>query len=47
MDDKNSLVSGLLVKQFRFEIMVPKIAKEAPKTSEGLPVSFLVAIQET
>ena len=27
--------------------MVPQISKEAPKTSEGIPVSLLVAIQET
>ena len=41
----NDLVSGLLGEQFRLEIIVPKISKEAPRTSEGLPVSSPVSIQ--
>ena len=39
------LVCGLLGEQFRLEMMVPQRAKEAPKTSEGLPVSFPFPIQ--
>ena len=46
MNDNNVLVIGLLGEKFRLEMMVPKISKEAPKTSEGLPVSLSVAIQE-
>ena len=44
--EKNALVSGLLGEQFRLEMMVPQRAKEAPKTSERLPVLFPVVIQE-
>ena len=42
----NALISGLLVEQFNMEIMVPQRAKEAPKTSEGFPVSLPVTTQE-
>ena len=45
MPDNNALVSGLLGEQFRLEVMVPQIAKEEPKTSEGLTVSLSVPIQ--
>ena len=45
MTKNNALVSGLLGEQFRMEMMVPQRSKEAPKTSEGLPVSFPVKIQ--
>ena len=34
----NALVSGILGEQFSLEMMVPQRAKEATKTSEGLPV---------
>ena len=46
MTKNNALVSGLLGEKFRLEMMVPKRPKETPKTSEGLPVSLLVSIQE-
>ena len=45
MNKNNALISGLLGEQFRLEIMVPKRAKEATKTSEGLPVSLPLSIQ--
>ena len=38
MTKKNGLFSGLMVDQFRTEMMVPQKAKESTKTSEGLPV---------
>ena len=41
----NALVSGLLGETFRLEMMVLQRAKEAPKTSEGLPVSLQFSIQ--
>ena len=46
MTDNNALVSGLLGDKFRLDMMVPQISKEAPKTSDGLPVLFSVLIQE-
>ena len=39
MNDNNALLSGILVDQLNMDMMVPQRAKEAPKTSEGLPVS--------
>ena len=45
MTKNNALVDGLLGEQFRMEMIVPQRSKEAPKTSEGLPVSFPVSIQ--
>ena len=42
----NAFVRGILGDQFRLEMMVPQTAKEAPKISEGLPVSSPVSIQE-
>ena len=45
MNENNALVIGLLRQQFRLERMVPEIAKESPKTSEGLPVSLPFSIQ--
>ena len=45
MAENNVLVSGLLGEQFRMEMMVPQRSKEAPKTSEGLPVSLSFSIQ--
>ena len=41
----NDLVSGLLGENFRPKMIVPQIDKEAPKESEGLPVSLTVKIQ--
>ena len=46
MTKNNALVSGLTREQFRLKIMVPQIAKETPKISEGLPFSLPVSIQE-
>ena len=43
----NTLFSRLVGDQFKLDIMVPQIAKEVPKTPEGLPVSLPVAIPET
>ena len=45
--DNNTLISEILGDQFKMEIMVTQRSKEAPKTSEGIPVSFPVTIQET
>ena len=45
MTENNTLVSGILGEQFGLEMMVPKISKEAPKTSEVLPVLLPVSIQ--
>ena len=45
MTNNNAFVSGLLGEQFRLEVMVPQRTKEAPKTSEGLLVSFQFSIQ--
>ena len=45
MTKKNSLVIGLLGEQFRLEMMVPQRYTEAPKISEGLPVSLKFSIQ--
>ena len=45
MNENNALVIGLLRQQFRLERMVPEIAKEAPKTSEGIQVSLPFSIQ--
>ena len=47
LNENNDLIIGLLGEQFKMEMMVPQRAKEAPKTSEGLPVSLSFAIQET
>ena len=47
MTMNNALISGLQEDQFKLEMMVTQRAKEAPKTSKGLPVSLLVAIPET
>ena len=41
----NYLLIALLREQFRLEIIIPQKFKEAPKTSEGLPVSLTVTIQ--
>ena len=38
MTHKNALVSGILREKFKMDMMVPQKYKEAPKTSEGLPV---------
>ena len=43
--ENNDLVSGLLVEQFRLEMMVPQREKESPKTSEGLSFSLAFSIQ--
>ena len=45
MTDNYALVNGLLGEQFRLEMMVPQISKEAPKTSEELIVSLKLSIQ--
>ena len=45
MKKNNDLVSRLLGVQFSMEIVVSKRANETTETSEGLTVSFLVAIQ--
>ena len=45
MTKDNALVSGIMGEQFKLEMMVPQRGKEAPKTSEGLPVSLPVSIQ--
>ena len=45
MTENNALVSGLLGEQFRLEMVVPQSSREAPKISEGLPVSFPISIQ--
>ena len=34
MTDKNALISGLLGKQFKLEMMVSQLSKETTKTSE-------------
>ena len=44
--DNKSLVSVLLGEQFRLGMMFPQRAKEAPKTSEGIPFLLTVSIQE-
>ena len=36
------MVSGLLSDQFKLEMVVPQRPKEAPKISEGIPVSLTV-----
>ena len=41
----NALISGLLGEQFKLEMMVLQRYQEAPKTPEGIPVSFPSAIQ--
>ena len=46
MTESNDLVSVLLGELFRLGMMVPQKDKEATKTSEGLPVSLSVKIQE-
>ena len=46
MTKNNDLVIGILGELFGMGIIVPQRAKEAPKTSEGLPVLLSVAIQE-
>ena len=45
MTKKKALFSGLLIEQFRMEIIFPQRSKEAPKTPEGLPLSLPVSIQ--
>ena len=45
MNKNNALVSGLMGEQLTMEMMVPKRANEATKTSEELPVSLPVSIQ--
>ena len=45
MTENNALVSGLLGEHFNLDMIVPQISKEAPTTSEGLPVSLPVSIQ--
>ena len=47
MTDNNALTIGILVQQFKIDIMVPHRAKEAPRTPDGLPFSMPVKIQET
>ena len=44
---KNSLAGGLLREQSKMDMMVTKRAKEAPKTSNIIPVSLQVSILET
>ena len=43
--NNNALVRGIIGGQFRLEMLVTQGAKEAPKTSEGLPVLLPVSIQ--
>ena len=45
MTKNKASVGRLLVYQFKLDMMVPKRAKEAPKTSVGLQVSLPFAIQ--
>ena len=47
MTQNNTLVSGILGYQFKLKKMVPKSDKQAPKTSEGVPVSLPATIPET
>ena len=47
MTKKKSIFSGLPGYQSKLDMMGTKISREAPKTSEGLPVSLPVAIPET
>ena len=47
MPYNNTLVSRILVEQFKLEIMVQQRSKESPKISVLLPVSLSVAIPET
>ena len=47
MTNNNTLISGIFGDQYKLDMMVPQISKEAPKTSEGLPVLFPVTIPET
>ena len=44
MTKNNTLVSDLLVDQFKLETMVTQISKKAPKTSDGLIFSLPVTI---
>ena len=44
MTENNTLVSDLLVDQFKLETMVTQISKKAPKTSDGLIFSLPVTI---
>ena len=43
--ENNALVSGIPGEQFRPEMMVPQISKEATKTLEGLIFSLPASIQ--
>ena len=45
MIENNTLVIGILVEQFRLDMMVPKRSKEAPIISEGLPVPLPFSIK--
>ena len=45
MTKNNALFSGILGEQFKMEMMVSQRSKEAPKKSEGLPVSLIISIQ--
>ena len=47
MTNINTLISGIFGDQSNLDMMVLQRAKEAPKTSEGLPVLFQVTIPET
>ena len=44
MTDNNVLFSGLLGAQFKLEMRVPQISREAPKTSEVIPFLLTVSI---
>ena len=45
--NNNILISGIFGDQSNLDMMILQRAKEAPKTSEGLPVLFQVTIPET
>ena len=47
MTNNNALVSVILADQFNLDMMVPQRTKQAPKASEGIPVSLPVTILET
>ena len=42
MTENTNLVSGILVEQFKMDIMVPQRAMELPKKSEVIHFAFLV-----
>ena len=44
LNENNNLVSGLLGEKINMEMIDPKIERESPNTSEGIPVSLPFAI---